>query len=212
MSHPLSHKYPISISQLCLVNTDVTAGVAAPPLDTTASQWVWLALSDGQLSIDWDDPVNVQKARDIVSLLLKGCSCKKGCGCVGFKNGKCGPGCNCSNCVNTTVTNTTGDAHSRQVAIDVEMDELRYSEHFAPQDDLYNGALSWIRGPGGWSWWSWMWSSMWWCGQWLCTQFLTYFLCRPDANFQWRVGWEGWHIAMAPHAPPWDLEILSIRC
>ena len=34
MPHPLSHKYPIPISQLCLVNTDVPAGVGAPPLDT----------------------------------------------------------------------------------------------------------------------------------------------------------------------------------
>ena len=37
MPHPLSHKYPIPISQLCLVNTDVPAGVGAPPLDTTSS-------------------------------------------------------------------------------------------------------------------------------------------------------------------------------
>ena len=36
MPHPLSHKYPIPISQLCLVNTDVPAGVGAPPLDSTA--------------------------------------------------------------------------------------------------------------------------------------------------------------------------------
>ena len=35
MPHPLSDKYPIPISQLCLVNTDVPAGVGAPPLDTT---------------------------------------------------------------------------------------------------------------------------------------------------------------------------------
>ena len=35
MPNPLSHKYPIPISQLCLVNTDVPAGVGAPPLDTT---------------------------------------------------------------------------------------------------------------------------------------------------------------------------------
>ena len=35
MPHPLSHKYPIPTSQLCLVNTDVPAGVSAPPLDTT---------------------------------------------------------------------------------------------------------------------------------------------------------------------------------
>ena len=36
MPHPLSHKYPIPLSQLCLVNTDVPAGVGAPPLDTTS--------------------------------------------------------------------------------------------------------------------------------------------------------------------------------
>ena len=40
MLHPLSHKYPIPISQLCLVNTDVPAGVGAPPLDTIADL-VW---------------------------------------------------------------------------------------------------------------------------------------------------------------------------
>ena len=38
MPHPLSHKYPIPISQLCLVNTDVPAGVGAPPLDTTSDR------------------------------------------------------------------------------------------------------------------------------------------------------------------------------
>ena len=96
-------------------------------------------VSDGQLSIDWDDPVNVQKVRDTISLLSKGCSCKKGCGsrrCC-FKNGKkCGLGCNFSNCANTLVTNTTSDAYSQQVAMDnVKMDELRYSEHFTLQNE-----------------------------------------------------------------------------
>ena len=38
MPHPLSHKYPIPISQLCLVNIDVPAGVGAPPLDTTSKR------------------------------------------------------------------------------------------------------------------------------------------------------------------------------
>ena len=37
MPRPLSHKYPIPMSQLYLVNTDVPAGVGAPPLDTTSS-------------------------------------------------------------------------------------------------------------------------------------------------------------------------------
>ena len=38
MPHPLSHKYRIPISQLRLVNTDVPAGVGAPPLDTTTER------------------------------------------------------------------------------------------------------------------------------------------------------------------------------
>ena len=42
MPHPLSHKYPISIPQLCLVNTDVPAGVGAPPLDTIPKTQVYL--------------------------------------------------------------------------------------------------------------------------------------------------------------------------
>ena len=37
MPHPLSHKYPIPVSQLCLVNTDMPAGVGDAPLDTTIS-------------------------------------------------------------------------------------------------------------------------------------------------------------------------------
>jgi len=41
MPHPLSHKYPISISQLCLENTDAPAGVGAPPLDTTSSKVIF---------------------------------------------------------------------------------------------------------------------------------------------------------------------------
>jgi len=41
MPHPISHKYPIPISQLCLVNTDVPAGVGAPPLDTTTIYVKW---------------------------------------------------------------------------------------------------------------------------------------------------------------------------
>ena len=42
MPHPLGHKYLIFISQLCLVNTDVPAGVGAPPLNTK----VWLRYTE----------------------------------------------------------------------------------------------------------------------------------------------------------------------
>ena len=61
MPHPLSHKCPIPLFQLCLtshfmcvqsfhmVNIDVPAGVGAPPLDTTSRPlqilWQWFSTS-----------------------------------------------------------------------------------------------------------------------------------------------------------------------
>ena len=80
-------------------------------------------VSGGQISIDWDDPINVQRVRDTITILLKGCSCKKGCGsrsCGCFKNGKkCGLGCNSSNCANISVT--TSDAHCRLLWMSSEL-------------------------------------------------------------------------------------------
>ena len=99
-------------------------------------------VSDNELSIDWDDPTNIQKVRNTVHLLLKGCSCKKGCktrrcGCL--KEGrKCGPGCTCSNCENTPFTGTTPTGND-----EVETEELQedlalreqYANHLVDDDD-----------------------------------------------------------------------------
>ena len=65
----------------------------------------WLRVSDEELAIDWDSQDNIQRVRDRVSLLLKGCRCKSGCKtnrCSCRKKEKsCGPGCRCTNCENS---------------------------------------------------------------------------------------------------------------
>ena len=65
MPHPLSHKYSIPISQLCLVNTDVPAGVGAPPLDTTSfmSQAATIAAISGNYRVS-------KKIRPIIGCTL----------------------------------------------------------------------------------------------------------------------------------------------
>ena len=66
----------------------------------------WLQNKDGSYSIDWEAPEVIQQVKNTVEFLTKGCKCKKGCGkkracgCVRKKKSYCGPGCECSGCVN----------------------------------------------------------------------------------------------------------------
>lgn len=87
--------------------------------DVTCFGW---KVSDGSLEIDWDDPSNIAKVRDRVKLLLRGCSCKKGCDTRRYsclKAGKkCGPGCRCCNCKNSPAVHE----------IEVETDEIEDEE------------------------------------------------------------------------------------
>ena len=69
------------------------------------SQFGW-KVADNKLAVDWDAPENVLNIHKRVDLLLRGCSCKKGCktkrSCR--KAGRtCGPGCACCNCENSPV-------------------------------------------------------------------------------------------------------------
>ncbi len=93
------------------------------------SEYGWFVNGD-DLTIDWDDPANIQKVQTEVQLLLKGCSCKKGCktrrcGCV--KEGrKCGPGCNCRNCENIPTAGVTSRlASESEVEMEESQEELR---------------------------------------------------------------------------------------
>ena len=91
-------------------------------------------ISDSELRIDWDDATNMEQVRKAVQMLLKGCSCKKGCktrrcGCL--KDGrKCGPGCSCSNCENSL----TGTAPTAREEIDDEVETEEMQEDQALRD------------------------------------------------------------------------------
>ena len=79
-------------------------------LDITHYGW---KIVSNTVEVDWDDPDNIESIRQRVQLLLRGCSCKKGCNtrrCSCRKSGRqCGPGCSCCNCENgPTVIGTDG--------------------------------------------------------------------------------------------------------
>ena len=65
----------------------------------------WTRGKGGNRDIYWDTEENRYKVKSRVALLMKGCSCKSGCGtnrCGCWKSGEaCGPGCQCINCKNT---------------------------------------------------------------------------------------------------------------
>jgi len=67
----------------------------------------WLQNKDSGYSTDWEAPEVIERVKNAVfEFLTKGCKCKKGCGekrvcgCVRKKKSYCGPGCECSGCVN----------------------------------------------------------------------------------------------------------------
>ena len=89
------------ISQLCQFSSlsDVYCLLPLP------EQSGWLQNKDSSYSIDWEAPEVVQRVKYTVEYLTKRCKCKKGCvrsacGCVRKKKSYCGPGCECSGCVN----------------------------------------------------------------------------------------------------------------
>ena len=63
----------------------------------------WMRDKGGNRDIYWDTEENRYKVKSRVDLLMKGCSCKSGCGtnrCGCRKSGEaCGPGCRCVNCI-----------------------------------------------------------------------------------------------------------------
>lgn len=56
--------------------------------------------------MNWDDPENIELVRQCVNLLMRECSCKKGCknhrSCR-IAERKCAPGSFCCNCENSPV-------------------------------------------------------------------------------------------------------------
>ena len=52
----------------------------------------------------WEDENNIEKVKEKVDFVLNGCKCKTGCATNRCKCKKglqfCGPGCECTNCIN----------------------------------------------------------------------------------------------------------------
>ena len=95
-------------------------------------QFGW-KISEGSLLIDWDAPENIEVVRQRVGLLLRGCSCKKGCKtnrCSCRKRcRKCGPGCSCCNCENGPTSSNSDDA-------DTSLEEEENNEDHARRQRL----------------------------------------------------------------------------
>lgn len=85
--------------------------------------------NEGKLEVIWDSPENIELVHQRVQFVLSGCRCKTGCTtrrCKCTKEGrKCGPGCRCTGCRNTTVT---------QPSVPEELFELE-ADDFNPPDD-----------------------------------------------------------------------------
>ena len=100
-------------------------------------------IRDGILEIDWDDPDNMELVRESVYILLKGCSCKKGCtsrrcSCVKADR-KCGPGCRCSNCQNVMCVSgappSTDDDIEEEELVEEQVVTHGYSNELVEDDE-----------------------------------------------------------------------------
>ena len=92
---------------------------------------------DGKHECDWESQENIKATRYRVELLFKGCSCSsvtacstRRCSCV-KKCTKCGPGCRCKNCGNTT-SHPYAQHHLEEIVVEelleVEQEELLHDE------------------------------------------------------------------------------------
>ena len=89
----------------------------------------WLLLTDGKYIIDWEDPNFISKTERNITYLIKGCRCKGGCktnrcGCK--KQGShCGPGCECHECTNLPLAETTSVQAAEEAYIE-EISDVEY--------------------------------------------------------------------------------------
>ena len=75
----------------------------------------WTHNNDGSFNIDWEAPEIIEKVKDTIEFLTKGCTCKKGCrtnncGCK-KKYRHCGPGCECQGCTNLPAVDQTVNSY-----------------------------------------------------------------------------------------------------
>ncbi|CAG2203639.1 KIF4 [Mytilus edulis] len=99
-------------------------------------------VSNNLLECIWDTEGNFQKVEQTVQWYTKGCSCKTGCSSnrckcrkskSDSKDGFCGPGCKCTNCVNLPdKSDTLLDISLSDEISDVEIDD----DHDDDNDDV----------------------------------------------------------------------------
>ena len=94
------------------------------------TEYGW-GLLETTLTIVWDTPANMEAVRNRVQLLLRGCKCVTGCktGRCSCKkaNRECTEGCQCTNCLNITmsaVSTNEPDDEVAETALEEELDEL----------------------------------------------------------------------------------------
>lgn len=91
-----------------------------PYAPTALTEYGW-SREEGRLSIVWEAPENIRKAKANLESVLSGSRCKTGCAtltCSCKKQGRhCGPGCHCINCSNGT------DLPSKRVT-DLEVENI----------------------------------------------------------------------------------------
>ena len=89
-------------------------------------------MMDGKLTFDWDSELNIEKVRNRVQGLLKGCKCTKGCrtnSCGCRRQGHtCTEGCQCNNCINLPVINNSDTTEGERVRGSDSMNGARGSE------------------------------------------------------------------------------------
>ena len=95
------------------------------------------------IKVQWDSDKNVEKIKQRVANLMKGCSCKAACrtarcGCK--KRGEeCREGCACKDCENVTYLNSPFDSIG---AVEREelfgLDKAEYEETMYQSDDFVN--------------------------------------------------------------------------
>ena len=94
----------------------------------------WLRSDDGGYHVDWEAPEIIERVKNTIEFLTKGCTCKKGCrtnncGCK-KKYRYCGPGCECQGCTNLpSVDQTVGSELSDDNNSGEDSSEKDYSEY-----------------------------------------------------------------------------------
>ena len=88
----------------------------------------WI-VEDRELRIDWDSRENMMDVRQRVSLLRKGCSCRRSacttmqCGCKRERH-SCGAGCTCLNCCNLPASSREADTKALTVEGDEDIEHI----------------------------------------------------------------------------------------